>query len=69
MIYSALILSKINYGILTWGYESKSILKLQKKAVRIITLAKYTAHMEPIFKKLSILKIRFILNLSTKILS
>ena len=44
MIYNALILSKINYGILTWGYESKSILKLQKKAVRIITLAKYNAH-------------------------
>ena len=31
MIYNALILSKINYGILTWGYESESILKLQKK--------------------------------------
>ena len=57
MIYNALILSKINYGILTWGYESESILKLQKKAVRIITLANYNAHTEPIFKKLSILKI------------
>ena len=43
-IYNALILSKINYGILTWGYESESILKLQKKAVRIITLAKYNTH-------------------------
>ena len=57
MIYNALILSKINYGILTWGYESESILKLQKKAVRIIALANYNAHTEPIFKKLSILKI------------
>ena len=50
----------INYGILTWGYEPESILKLQKKAVRIITLAKYNAHTEPIFKKLSILKIQFV---------
>ena len=57
MIYNALILSKFNYGILTWGYESESIIKLPKKAIRIITLAKYNAHTEPIFKKLSILKI------------
>ena len=57
MVYNALILSKINYGILKWGYESEIILKLQKKAVRIITLAKYNAHTEQIFKKLSILKI------------
>ena len=57
MIYNALILSKINYGILTWGYESESILKLQKKAVRIITSANYNEHTEPIFKNLSILKI------------
>ena len=57
MIYTALISSKINYGILSWGYESESILKLQKKAVRIISLAKYNAHTEQIFKKLSILKI------------
>ena len=37
--------------------QSQSILKLQKKAVRIITLAKYNAPTEPIFKKLSILEI------------
>ena len=63
MIYNALILSKINYGILTWGYESESILKLQKKAVRIITSAKYNAHTEPIFKKLSILNIHDLFSL------
>ena len=44
MIYNTLILSKFNYGILTWGYESESIIKLPKKAIRIITLAKYNAH-------------------------
>ena len=37
MMYNALILSKINYGILAWRYESESILKLQKKAVRMIS--------------------------------
>ena len=49
--------------MLTWGYESESILKLQKKAVRIITSAKYNAHTEPIFKKLSILKIHDLFSL------
>ena len=57
MNYNELILSKFNYGVLTWGYESEIILKLQKKAVRIITSAKYNAHTEPINKKLSLSKI------------
>ena len=30
MIYNALILSRINYGILAWGYSSERIFKLQK---------------------------------------
>ena len=38
MIYNALILSRINNGFLAWGYETKRILKLQKKVFRIITL-------------------------------
>ena len=39
MIYNALILSRINYGILAWGYQCERIFKLQKRAVRLITLA------------------------------
>ena len=31
MIYNALILSKINYGILTRGYESESISNFKRK--------------------------------------
>ena len=50
MIYNALILSRINYAILLWGYNSERILKLQKKAMRIISLQKYNAHTEPLFK-------------------
>ena len=31
MIYNALILSRINYGILAWGYQCERIFKLQKE--------------------------------------
>ena len=61
MIYNALILSRINYGILSWGYNSERILKLQKKAMRIISLQKYNAHTEPLFKTLQLLKVNDIL--------
>ena len=44
-IYNALILSHINLGILSWGYQCERVTKLQKKAVRIIYLSKYNAHL------------------------
>ncbi len=62
-LYNSLILSHINYCLLIWGYENESVTKLQKKAVRIITLSKYNAHTEPIFKKLKLLKVEDILKL------
>ena len=57
LLYNSLILSHLNYGILTWGYQTDRIFKLQKKAVRIISLNKYNSHTDPIFKKLQLLKI------------
>ena len=33
LIYNSLILSRINYGILLWGYQSERIFKLQKKTL------------------------------------
>ena len=56
-IYSSLILSHINFGILSWGFQCERIVKLQKRAVRIISLSKYNAHTEPIFKSLKLLKV------------
>ena len=53
-----LVLSRINFGILAWGYNSERIFKLQKKAVRLIILAKFNAHSEPIFKSLNLLKVQ-----------
>ena len=57
-IYNALILSRINYAILCWGYEHKRIFILQKKAIRIIYNSTYNAHTDPIFKKLKLLKVK-----------
>ena len=52
--YLPYIIPHLNYCILVWGYDSKRIYKLQKKAIRIIKLY---SHSDPIFKKLEILKI------------
>ena len=57
-IYNSLILPHINYGILLWGHTCDRILKLQKKAMRIITLSKYNAHTDPLFKLLNLLKVQ-----------
>ena len=56
-IYNSLFAPHLIYGILVWGTNSDNIFKLQKKAIRIISLSKYNAHTEPIFKRLRILKL------------
>ena len=63
LIYNSLIVSHLNFGILVWGYQCDRIMKLQKKVIRIISLSKYNAHTEPIFKKLNLLKVKDILKL------
>ena len=42
---------------MAWGYKGTRLLKIQKKAVRIITLSGYISHIEPFFKQLNMLKI------------
>ncbi len=64
MLYNSMIASHINYCILAWGYEFKRITKLQKKAMRIISVSKYNAHTCPIFKRLKLLKIEDIIKLN-----
>ena len=63
IIYNALILPHLNYGILLWGKNIHRIQKLQKWAVRSITLSKYNAHTDPLFIKLKLLKIQDIYSL------
>ena len=43
--------------ILLWGFNTHRLIKLQKRAIRIITDSKYNSHTEPLLKSLNILKI------------
>ncbi len=63
LIYNSLILSHLNFGIMTWGYQCERVIKLQKRALRILSLSKYNAHTEPLFKKLKLLQVKDILKL------
>ena len=62
-MYNSLILPHLNFSILSWGLHSGRLPKLQKRAVRIITLNKYNAHTEPILKSLGLLKVNDIFTL------
>ena len=57
------MLPYLNYGITLWGFKCERILKLQKKAARILSASKHNAHTEPLFKNLKLLKIEHILKL------
>lgn len=57
-LYNALILPHINYSILVWGFSNTTrILKLQKKAIRLIMKRRGNAHTDALFKSLKILKV------------
>ena len=57
-LYFSLGLSYCTYGIIVWGSNTNRLYQLQKKAVHVITLNKYNAHTEPLFKSLELLKIQ-----------
>ena len=58
LMYDSLILPHLQFGITCWGFETSRIIKLQKRAMRIMTLSKYNAHTEPLFKELKLLKVK-----------
>ncbi len=57
MLYNTFIMSHFNYCLIIWGHDPKKLFRLQKRALRIVTLSEYNAHTEPIFKTLGILNI------------
>ena len=57
-IYYSLIHCHLHRGVTLWGWKPNFIETLQRKAIRIISKAKYNAHAEPIFKHLGILKLQ-----------
>jgi len=59
VLYHSLFSSHITYGCQVWGQNRLSIdrlFKLQKKALRIMACADYTAHTNPLFRRYHILK-------------
>ncbi len=60
-LYCTLILPYITYGIILWGNANKQyldrILKLQKRAVRIISNSSYLCHTKPLFERFNLLNI------------
>ena len=65
MLYCNLVNSHLSYGISFWGYECHRLEKNQKTMIRIITVSKLNAHIEPLFKALDLLKIQDMLDLRT----
>ena len=65
-LYNSLILLHLNYCTLAWCYEHKRITKLQKKAIRIIHMARYSSHTshDPLFKKIRSLKFKDLFELN-----
>jgi hypothetical protein len=58
-IYFGLFHTHVLYGLLLWGHAAgcRSVLKLQKRALRVITSAGYRDHCRPIFVSLGILTV------------
>jgi hypothetical protein len=60
-VYCSLVQSYLTYGILVWGNTHNiyldNLLKMQKRAVRYITMSHYRAHSSPLFKDLKLLTI------------
>lgn len=58
-IYHGLFSCHLSYGLLLWGHSPscKAVLKLQKRALRVITSAGWRDHCKPIFRKCKILTV------------
>lgn len=61
-LYAALIQPYISYALIAWGNATVSNLqrtiKLQKRAIRIVTNSAYNSHTEPLFKHCQIFNIK-----------
>ena len=56
-LYSDMVHSHLSYNLLTWGFDSNRIVKLEKRCVRIIRRSKYNAHTQPLMKQFNILNV------------
>ena len=63
-LYCSMVQSRLTYCILAWGFNYQRLVKIQKRFMRIISLNKYNAHTEPLFKSLELLSIKHLFDLS-----
>jgi len=58
-LFDSLFMCHLHYGLLNWGYTigANKVLKLQKKAIRIVLNAHRLAHTDILFKNMGILKV------------
>ena len=64
LLYNSLILPHLQYSVLAWGSKNNRLVKLQKRAVRMINNSKYNAHTDPLFKEMYLLKLDDIFKLN-----
>ena len=64
LMYDSLINSHLQFCTTAWGYLCNRVTNLQKRALRIMCGAKYTAHTEPLLKGCNISKFEDIFKLS-----
>ncbi len=57
LIYNSLVLPHLTFDILIWGFKCENVTKLWMRVIRILSLSKYNAHSEPLFKKHKLLTI------------
>ena len=60
LMYDLLVLSRLQFGIIIWGFQRARLWKLQKTALRIMTKSRCNAHTQPHFKQLHFLKVKHI---------
>ena len=58
-LYFSLIQSRLQYGIEAWGNSNSmhKLLRVQKRAIRVINNTKYRHHTDPLFKRNNIVKV------------
>ena len=63
-LYYSFIYPYLNYCVVVWGSTTRHninlLLKLQKRAVRVITFSHYRAHALPLFLNLNLLQFHYI---------
>ena len=68
-LYHAIISPFLSYSCIVWGntydHNIKPLLRIQKKAIRLITFSNFDAHTSPLFAQLKLLKLQHHIKLQT----